>query len=116
VNCSWDFLEQAAEISAEARRRTILTMEALDVMCRERNCPDPQVEQCQAQKNAVEWIISLASKGFTVTEIQCTLGKAPKPIDSDLWEHLCAPCLSTLPIKRDRHVNTAKLLKRPYLL
>lgn len=85
-----------AEIKKEALKRTILTIEALDKMCRRQNCDAIQVDRCTARENALEYIINLTSEGFTVTEIQCNLERPLKHLDSVLWETVCSRCVEHL--------------------
>ncbi len=82
-----------AEIKKEARKRTILIIEALDKMCRRQNCDAIQVDSCTARENAQECIIHLTSEGFTVTEIQCNLKRPLKHLDPGLWETVCSLCV-----------------------
>ncbi|MFQ6123199.1 MAG: hypothetical protein ACE5R6_01150 [Candidatus Heimdallarchaeota archaeon] len=85
-----------AEIKKEALKRTILTIEALDKMCRRRNCDAIQVDHCSTRENVQKCIIQLTSDGFTVTEIQCNLGRPSQRIDPRLWETICHFCVEYL--------------------
>lgn len=77
----------------EATMRAVLTIEALDMMCRGRNCAEPKVGQCSHRERAQKLVIDLASNGFTVTEIQCNLGNPLEHIDPGLWEYICTHCV-----------------------
>ena len=61
-------------------------------MCLERYCLAPQVQRCKIHEKTLEGLINLASKGFTVTEIQCNLDAPLEHPDSNLWEYVCTKC------------------------
>ncbi len=86
----------------EAALRTAITIEALDMMCWKKNCVNPKIEMCKHKENALNGIIDLASKGFTVVNMYCNLRKPLDKLDSGLWDCICTHCVE--------HVN--KILKR----
>jgi hypothetical protein len=87
-------LEDAIE--EKAKTRTFLTLKALDRMCRGHQCAKSEVDQCLYREKIFNGVLDLASKGFTVTEVQCQAGNPVDCGDPDQWETVCANCLEKI--------------------
>jgi len=73
-------------------------MKALDQMCRGRKCTESEVEPCIYREQIFKWVLDLASKGFTVTEVQCHFGSPLNHIDMSLWEDVCTHCIEQISV------------------
>ncbi len=82
----------------EAALRAVITIEALNTMCLEKNCVNLKLEMCKHRENALNGIIDLASKGFTVVGMHCNLREPLDKLDSGLWDCICTHCVE--------HMNT----------
>ena len=87
----------------EAALRTAITIEALDIMCWKNNCVNPKIEMCKHRENALNGIIDLASKGFTVVNMHFNLIMPPDKLESGLWDCICTHCVEHMNniLKRD---------------
>ena len=79
-------------IEREAWKKSLLTLKALNRMCRRKTCTETQAEHCKLHEISVEWIIELTTKGFTVTEVQCNRGTPLEHPDPSCWE-MCQECI-----------------------
>ena len=80
-------------VEGKAKRRTFLTLKALDRMCRGHNCSKSEEEQCEYREKIFNGVLDLASKGFTVTEVQCQVESPVNRRDLDQWETICTHCI-----------------------
>jgi hypothetical protein len=83
-------------IEEKAKRRTFLTLKALDRMCRGHRCTKSEEDQCAYREQIFTGVLDLASKGFTVTEVQCQSGSPVNRSDLDQWEIVCAYCIEQI--------------------
>ena len=83
-------------IDEEAKMRTFLTLKAINRMCKGHICTKSEDEHCVNREQIFTGVLDLASKGFTVTEVQCQFGSPVNHGDLGQWEAVCTQCIEQI--------------------